>query len=854
MALALSFRCPLAGGLHARPASRLLALCASLDADIEWRNLRTGRAADIRSPLALLSTDTLFDDPCEIVVGGADAVAARDRISRFLASEAVGATSDPDPRRPAGPQPSPGLPPMVEDAGLWGLCGRPAAAGLAYGRLRSLPPAFSSAEPPAGVVPVDSGPAGQAPDFDRVVAEARRRLDADDDGATGVARDILGVRRDLLSDDGLLTALRRALTEDGGAAGAIGHVFETYRRDLAGMRNELVRDREHDLRDLHRLLLDVVCPRRGGGGAGGHRGRPVIFAADVTPGEVLVLARTGIAALLLGRAGATSHSVVLARALGIPVITGCDCAALAARDGLPVVVDADQGVVIDATHGAARRYRFLEGAVRSEQRLAAPFAASDGPVMFPAVAANLVLPSLPEDERAALAETSAAFRNGAGAIGLVRTESMLLAAGSLPDEDRQTALYTGVVAAAAGRPVTFRTFDIGGDKIPASLPRAPEANPVLGLRGVAFYRRHEQILRTQLRALLRAGEAGPIAIMIPMVRDPSDMVWVRRVLEEERKTLAERGIAAPGPCPLGMMLEVPSAVLMAAHFCPVADFFSIGTNDLAQYLLAIDRGHPLLAADLKGPHPALLRLLDQAVREIRRQGRPVSMCGDLASDSAVLPLMAGLGLDAISVDPAALADIRAQLASLDRDRCRGLLEKALSCPDAGAVRALLATVPVRRRRPVVATDCVSLDCDWRTRAEVIKGMAGRLWLAGRVGGRHDLEALLWRRERHYSTGLGFGIAVPHARSPLVLHSTISIARLRRPVDWGAIDGAPVDIVIMLTAGMTAPEDDHLKLFSRLARNLVDAGFRGRLRACRDRQTILELIGQALAGPEPQGVS
>ncbi|SBW02139.1 PEP-protein phosphotransferase of PTS system (enzyme I) (fragment) [uncultured Alphaproteobacteria bacterium] len=298
------------------------------------------------------------------------------------------------------------------------------------------------------------------------------------------------------------------------------------------------------------------------------------------------------------------------------------------------------------------------------------------------------------------AARGAAF--GAEGSGLVRTEFVFLDRRTAPTEAEQLAEYQAMADAMHGRPLTVRTLDIGGDKPIPYLPHAAEENPILGVRGIRMSRRHPEMLRQQFRAILRMAPLGQCRIMLPMVADPADLRWARAIFLEEKAAL---GIAAE--VPLGIMIEVPSAVALADRLAAEADFFSIGTNDLTQYVLAMDRGNPALAAEVDAFHPAVLRMIAQTVAGARRHGRPVGVCGGLASEVLAAPILIGLGVTSLSATRSGIPELKAFIRTLDADACRAVAEAALEQDTADAVRAL-----VRARWP---------DCLPPSLADVIGG-------------------------------------------------------------------------------------------------------------------------------------
>jgi phosphocarrier protein FPr len=278
---------------------------------------------------------------------------------------------------------------------------------------------------------------------------------------------------------------------------------------------------------------------------------------------------------------------------------------------------------------------------------------------------------------------------GADGIGLVRTELLFLGRHAPPTVSEQRAAYRRILAAMPGRPVVFRTLDVGGDK-PAAWQAEREANPALGVRGVRLGLRRRSLLDDQLAALLEAAAGEALRVMLPMVSTREELDRARERLEAVCARLAAKGNATPASVALGVMIEVPSAAIMADALAESADFFSIGTNDLVQYTLAADRTNPELV-DLAIAHqPAILRLIDTVVRAARTHGRHVSVCGEAAGDPELVPLLVGLGVEELSVAPASVGLIRARVTGLDLEHCRSLATRALAATTVADVRAIAA--------------------------------------------------------------------------------------------------------------------------------------------------------------------
>jgi phosphoenolpyruvate-protein phosphotransferase len=440
---------------------------------------------------------------------------------------------------------------------------------------------------------------------------------------------------------------------------------------LATVDDEYFRERAADLRDVGRRIAAIL---RGEAAPDLWRtdGQPAILVADdLDPSAVATLRPELVGGIALSRGAPTGHAAIVARALGIPLVLGLG-------DGVATLAPDADGAV-DGFSG-----RLLIAPTAAE------IAALDGGTVTAAVATTTaaasgiaVLANVASEREAAAAAVA-----GADGIGLVRTELLFLGRHAPPGVAEQRATYARIRAAMPGRQVVFRTLDIGGDK-PAAWQTTQDANPALGVRGVRLGLRQSAILDDQLTALLEAAADDELHVMLPMVSTIDEVQQVRTRIDRLADGIRSDGRSVAARTKLGIMIEVPSAALMADAFAGVADFFSIGTNDLVQYTMAADRTTAGLA-DLATPYqPAVLRLIDTVVRAADAHGRPVAVCGEAASDPAFIPLLVGLGIHELSVAPATIASVRSRVADLDHDGCRRLAMRALQEPSAAQVRALV---------------------------------------------------------------------------------------------------------------------------------------------------------------------
>jgi phosphocarrier protein FPr len=487
---------------------------------------------------------------------------------------------------------------------------------------------------------------------------------------------IFAAHEELLADPDLLEIAESGIAKGKSAGFAWKKAITTHADQLAAMRNQLLAQRANDLRDVGLRVLAILAGTRLKQLE--YPPKSVLIAEDLTPSDTAALDRTRVMGFCTTRGGATSHVAILARSVGLPALAGIEPAALDVPNGTVVILDGSKGTLrLNASPEEIARIRQLQQ--RTDQRRKDNIAHAREPAVTLDGTRMEVLANI-----SGLKDATQIAGLGGEGVGLLRSEFLFMERADAPTEDEQFETYKSI-AEAVGRehPLVIRTLDVGGDKPLAYLPIPKEDNPFLGERGVRVGLDHPEILRTQLRAILRARAFGKIRIMFPMVATLNELRDVKAMLAEEATSL---GVS---PVPTGIMVEVPAAAVMAAQFARESDFFSIGTNDLTQYTLAMDRGHPKLAPQVDGLNPAVLRLIAHTVKGARPAGKPVGVCGGIASDPAAVPILIGIGVNELSVSLPAIPTVKAQIRTLRLDACRELAERALAAESAEEVRALV---------------------------------------------------------------------------------------------------------------------------------------------------------------------
>jgi phosphotransferase system enzyme I (PtsI) len=457
-------------------------------------------------------------------------------------------------------------------------------------------------------------------------------------------------------------------------------VAQRYIEIFEKMDDDFLRERASDIRDVTGRVLDQLLgtqPERVGQAAQEH----VVAARDLTPSDTAGLHDGGVLAFVTEEGGRTSHSAIMARSLDVPAVVGVKGLMEAVREDDVILVDGETGLVIlNPTPETIEGYRDKEQAIRQRRdRVRAE-------VSFPDLTADGSAFSLLANIGDS-AEMEDALAYCARGIGLYRTENLYLRLDGWPDENVQYEEYSEAVRLAKGRPVTFRTLDIGGDKRLGDL--ADEANPFMGYRAVRMCLERPDVFRPQLRALVRAAALGPVQVMFPMISGVEELRRAKAIFRDVEAELAREGVRPVEAIRLGAMIEIPSAALVADSLAAEADFFSVGTNDLVQYLLAVDRGNQRVASLYDPCHPAVVRTLMAIFAAAQKAGIPAAVCGELGGDPVWAPLLIGLGVHELSMSPAALPEVRFVLRHSTAAELRELAAQVVACDDAARTRVLL---------------------------------------------------------------------------------------------------------------------------------------------------------------------
>ena len=660
-------------GLHARPAAVLASLAKGFRSSIK---LQLGdQQANARSITAIMALDVRSGAVVHLLASGPDARAAVDKIAPVIAQGLgdEGCAPAPAPATTTvAPESAPPQRRKSTDSNL--LSGVPCSPGLAVGQVFQVRRGMIEVTEKGAGVETERGKLSAAIETAKGQLEGlRAQLQAKADPAKAA---IFAAHEELIEDPDLLEIVDSAIAKGKSAEFGWKKAFTTHADRLAALRNPLLAQRANDLRDVGLRVLGILTGAETT--APDYPPNTILIAEDLTPSDTAALDRTRVMGFATTRGGATSHGAILARSLGIPALAGVEPAALEISNGTSVVLDGSKGTLrLNPPPDEITRIRTAQERAEKQRKedLAhahEPAVTLDGKRIE--VVANI----------GGLKDATQVSALGGEGVGLLRSEFLFMERSTPPTEDEQFEAYKAI-AQAIGKehPLVIRTLDVGGDKPLAYLPIPKEDNPFLGERGVRVALDRPEILRIQLRAILRASAFGRVSVMFPMISSLEEIRDAKAILAEESQRL---GIA---PIPAGIMVEVPVTAVMAAQFAKEADFFSIGTNDLTQYTLAMDRGHPKLAPYIDGLNPGVLHLINHTVRGGHAANRTVAVCGGIASDVHGVPILIGLDVDELSISLPAIPAIKGQIRKLRFDECRELAQKALAAESAADVRALI---------------------------------------------------------------------------------------------------------------------------------------------------------------------
>ena len=659
-------------GMHARPAARLVNCIAAFSANVVVE--KDGQRANARSINQIATLGIRQGDRITLWFDGVDAAAALNAVKALHADQFGDRITGPAAVGRTIPRPMP--------QGLGEVL-----TGVSIGEGIAIGPALMYAPPPPrvekrSVADTDAERARLGRALDAAIA-ACRSLKARTQRAVGSQEaDIFVFHRLLLEDETTVEAANAIIAKQGLCA---EYAWKTATDAIAAryeaLADEYQRARAADIYDIQKSVLghltDASAP------SFEPAGPCILIAQDLSPSQAAGLSPEKISGLCLAGGTATSHTAIIAASRGIPAVVGVGGVLSSIADGQVIVVDGEAGRIITAPDDSTlqkyktKQEKWQGGREQRRRTAQAPAITTDGVRI--GVMANIGGPL----------DVSPALENGAEGIGLLRTEFLFLNRSEEPGEDEQYEIYRSIAEGMEGRRIIIRTLDIGGDKPVPYLFSEPEKNPFLGLRGIRFTLANLEVFLRQLRAILRASRAAGIGIMFPMVGSVPEFREALQALDEAKHQLKQNGVAFNDKLPVGLMIEVPSAVVVADQLAEMADFFSIGTNDLSQYVMAADRDNINVAALPDPFHPAVLRMIKQASDAASRAGTHVAMCGALAGLPEAAGLLVGLGIGELSMNASSIPAQKAALREISAESARKLVQEALTLSSPNEVHELI---------------------------------------------------------------------------------------------------------------------------------------------------------------------
>ncbi len=494
----------------------------------------------------------------------------------------------------------------------------------------------------------------------------------------------------VLEDQTLLTRVSKAIRERRqNAEYAFYAVIQKFLEAMRRINDSYLRERATDIDDVCQRVLRNFSQDTDSQATDRPDHQHILIAYDLSPSDTASIDRNHVLGFATEQGSVNSHTAILARSLGIPSIVGLKEAVIDIKTLSEAILDGYSGaLILNPSEETTQKYRALAKkktlALRELDTLREKdTSTSDGHRIT--LSANIEFTN----------ELPQVTQSGAEGVGLFRTEFLLLGAGEIPDESQQEKVYTKVIESVSPHLSIIRTLDAGGDKLPAEPLSQPEPNPFLGWRGIRVSLTRNALFKEQLRAILRASAKGKIGVMFPMISGISEVLAAKQLLKESMDELDKAGVSFDPNIEVGVMIEIPSAAVMADAIAKEVDFFSIGTNDLIQYTVAVDRVNPHVAHLYKPTHPSVIRLMEMTVSAAKDNGIWTGVCGEMAGQLAITPLLVGLGIDELSVSPHILPSIKKAVCSLSQSECAEMVQQALKCKTSPEIAALSTNMAER---------------------------------------------------------------------------------------------------------------------------------------------------------------
>ena len=815
MSKCLKLSCEFHNGIHARPASFLAEACQKFTSSIKIKRSINSELFNAKSAISVVSANILFNDEFQIEISGIDESQAYEELNNYLTGEWL--LCDENKNEQDDVDYNGYLPNIFKESKQKYIEGKPIVAGIAISELKKLKDSSIGSDyfnkVNKGSIQDESDKFNSARNV--AVDELKAKLSQADDNE----RDLIKFQIQFISDEELKVKILCHIYDEYSALEAINKVVGFYVEKFRSSESKYIRQRDVDVIDIgYRLMsyidnniTEIIKPVV--------ESECILLCSSLTPSQFLSLDKKNIKGLIISNVGETSHTIILAKAYGIPTLIGVDESRFSAAVNTQVVLDTYLGVCVYELHERIQHYYDSEletyGKVEALNKQYTKDKTHTSDNRKVEIAANIINAE----------ECELAFKNGAEAVGLFRTEMMYIDSDTCPAKEEIMSQVNDVLSHTKGRSIIVRTLDIGGDKPAKYIHFDKEANPFLGYRGIRIYQDNYTIFKDLIESLLLAESDDNIKIMVPMVSSLEEVIWFKEHIEEIKSELN-----VTKKVELGIMIEVPSIAFNLEACCKVVDFFSIGTNDLMQYFMAADRENNRVKYLYNKYNPAFVRFVNHIISTAKNNNTWIGVCGELASDPDFIKLLVGMGVDELSVGCSAVPRVKRLVANLNAKKCEELLEKALKIDESDALSQLVMNTSCDdTAHEIIHCKNIHTGVNFIDKDNAIKFLVDNLYVNDLTKNKYALEEDIWNREKTYSTDIGFGFAIPHTKSNNIEKTSISICKLDIPVKWGEQE---VSIIIMLTIKNESDgSNEHMKIFSLLARKIMNSSFRASLSAC-----------------------
>lgn len=825
MSKLLSYCCEFRNGIHARPASFLAEFCQRFEDDIKIKKIDSYEFNNAKSAISIVSSNILYSDKFIININGDDELETSKEIENYIKGEWL--LCDEDHPIEKNDSVSGYIPEVFEKNNQNYLSGVGVVQGVNVGDLDVLKVIslddnyFENVE--KGSIKEESNKFDFA--REQSVSSLKSKLLVADDNE----RDLIKFQIQFVGDEELKVKIYCHIYNGYSAIESIDKVVKYYVETFRSSDSKYIRQRDVDVLDIGYALMSYIDEDIMQLVKPVVESECILLCDTLTPRQFLSLDRKKIKGLIIGNIGETSHTIILAKAFGIPTLINLDISELKSYIGTRVVIDTFLGVCV--FNLADRVEQYYDSEFKTYQKvddLNSRFIneltyTKDGQRVE--IAANIINAE----------ECEYAFNSGAEAVGLFRTEMMYIDSDICPEKSEIQSQMNDVLTHVKGRNIIIRTLDIGGDKPAKYIHFEHESNPFLGYRGVRIYKDNFQIFKDLIESIITNDSECKIKIMVPMISSLEEVIWFKENVDK-----IKQDIGIDKKIEIGIMIEVPSIAFNLEACCEYLDFFSIGTNDLMQYFMAADRENEKVREIYNKYNPSFIRFLSKIINTAKENDKWIGVCGELASDQNFSKLLVGLGVNELSMGCSSISKSKRYVSSLNYEKCKLLVDKALKINTSAELeRIVCETSCSENKHNIISVENIKTDVSFIDKDDAIKYMVDNLFVNDLTKNKYALEEDIWNREKTYTTDIGFGFSIPHTKSKNIEKTTISICKLADPVEWGE---QKVDMIIMLTIrDENSSGNEHMKIFSLLARKIMNAEFRQNLSACNSSLEIENLM-------------